>query len=314
MNRVMVLGSINVDTTLHLDHLPHPGETIFARQKTWAGGGKGANQAIAASRLGAQISFMGKVGEDSHGKAMIEALNKEGIDTSRIRISEQGTGEACILLDPAGQNSIIVHPGANQDIRSEDIDRLLSGMADYDLLMTQFETPVAAAVRAFRMAKERHVLTVLNPAPALESVDPELYQLTDLIIPNETESEALTGIKITNEASMKRSTAFFTEKGVGAAVITLGAEGAYYDLPEKGSGIIPAHKVRVVDTTAAGDTFIGALSTRLNRNLSNLAEAVAYANVAASLTVQQLGAQPSIPARKAVEAVEQSGTNGYRYH
>lgn len=301
MNRVMVLGSMNVDTIWRVDHMPLPGETISADQKTSAGGGKGANQAIAAARSGARTSFVGKVGRDTNGKFMIRSLRKEGIDTTLISGSKQNTGEACIILDRAGQNSIIVYGGANQDIQFSDIERLQFNLSDYDFLVTQFETPESMAVTAFRYAKVNHTITILNPAPAKKKIDPALLKLTDLIIPNETEAEMITGIKITDKKSMRAAAQRLTEKGAKGVVITLGSRGAYYHLPDKADGIMAAVNVQAIDTTAAGDTFIGAFSAFVQKDFSNLPDAIVFANCASSLAVQTLGAQPSIPTREAIQ-------------
>ncbi|RYL92779.1 ribokinase [Sporolactobacillus sp. THM7-4] len=261
---------------------------------------EGANQAIAAARSGAYTAFIGKVGDDENGKWMIDVLKKDGIDISQVAVSNQtSTGEACILLDDKGQNSIIVYGGTNQEISVDDIDRAQFNIASSDFLVTQFETPERSAVKAFRYAKKNDVRTILNPAPAKSHIDPELLKLTDLIIPNETESEIITGIKITDEESMKRSAEKIMKQGVKAVIITLGASGSYFYCPDE-QGLINACRVHAIDTTAAGDTFIGALSSQLNKDFSNLAETIAFASKASSLTVQKLGAIPSIPTLKAI--------------
>lgn len=301
MNKVTVLGSINVDTIFHVEHLPLQGETISAEIKSSAGGGKGANQAIAAARSGANTVFIGKIGNDENGKVMIDVLQKDGIDTSHVTISNQlSTGEACILLDNNGQNSIIVYAGSNHDITDDDIDRAQFEIASSDFLVTQFETPERVAVKAFQYAKKNNVITILNPAPAKSHINPALLKLTDLIIPNETESEIITGIKITDEESMKRSAEKLINQGVKAVIITLGASGSYFYGPIE-QGFIKAVTVHAIDTTAAGDTFIGALSSQLNKDFSNLTDSIVFASKASSLTVQKLGAIPSIPTLAAIQ-------------
>jgi len=295
MTRVTILGSINVDTILQIPRLPKPGETLSMSGKQVAGGGKGANQAIAAARAEADTAFIGKVGDDANGKMMLKALQNAKIDTTQISTSNYAdTGEAFILLDDNGQNSILVDGGTNQEIKIGDIETAHETIENADFLITQFETPLTTTLAAFRYAKSVGVTTILNPAPAKTDLDPELLKLTDLIVPNETESETLTGIKVTDEASMNAAATALIKQGVKAVIITVGAKGAYYQT-KADQGFVKAFKVDAVDTTAAGDTFIGALSSRLNSDLSNLPAAVLFANKASSLTVQKLGAQPSIP-------------------
>ncbi|MFD0896787.1 ribokinase [Loigolactobacillus binensis] len=295
MTHVTILGSINVDTILQISRLPKPGETLAMSGKQVAGGGKGANQAIAAARAKAETAFIGKVGDDPNGKLMRRALEAAQIDITQISTSNYAdTGEAFILLDDEGQNSILVDGGTNQEIKIADIERAQASIDAADFLIAQFETPLTTTLAAFRYAKSVGVTTILNPAPAKTDLDPELLKLTDLIVPNETESETLTGIKVTDEPSMQAAAHALLNQGVKAVIITVGAKGAYYQTKTE-QGFIKAFKVDAVDTTAAGDTFIGALSSQLQGDLSNLASAIRFANKASSLTVQKLGAQPSIP-------------------
>lgn len=186
-NKVTVVGSLNVDTTLRIKRMPLPGETLAAADKTSAAGGKGANQAVAAARSGAQTAFVGQVGTDNGGEMMIKDLQDNGIDTTGIRENDQvGTGSAAILLDEDGQNSILVYGGANQQLSVDDVAAAKQQIAAADFVIAQFETPQAATLKAFQIAKENGVKTILNPAPA-HKIDPALLKLTDLIIPNETE-------------------------------------------------------------------------------------------------------------------------------
>ena len=300
-NRIAVLGSINVDTTYHVTRFPQPGETISANDKSSAPGGKGANQAVAAARSGAQLSFIGMVGEDSEGKFMRAALQEDGIDTKFLKNDPRhGTGAAVITLDANGQNDIMVYPGANFGMDAS----LLSGTEDLleniDFLIAQFETPQEVTAAAFKLAKEHGVVTILNPAPAKEIL-PELLAVTDVVIPNESESEVLTGIAVDSEEAMLKTADYFKEHGVANLLITLGSRGVFYATPH-GHGMVPAFKVKAVDTTAAGDTFIGALASQLTKDLSNVADALVYAQRASSLTVQRMGAMPSIPTASEVQA------------
>ncbi|WP_143463715.1 ribokinase [Levilactobacillus enshiensis] len=300
-NKVTVLGSLNVDTTLRVARMPQPGETLSTENKSSAAGGKGANQAVAAARAGAETRFIGKVGNDDAGRFMVESLKDDGIDTSAIITDATiGTGSAFILLDEAGQNSILVYGGSNQQIKPAEVTAVEDEIAKADFLITQFETPQDATLAAFTVAKKHNVTTILNPAPAAK-IDPEILKVTDLVVPNESESAILTGIEVTDEASMDANAAKFRELGVKNLIITIGSKGAYYATAD-GSGFVPAFKVNAVDTTAAGDTFIGALSSQLKPDLSNIATALVFAQRASSLTVQGLGAMPSIPTLAQIEA------------
>lgn len=301
VNHVVVLGSINVDTTYHVNRFPQPGETIAAQSKSSAPGGKGANQAVAAARSGAQTAFVGAVGSDNEGQYMLEALKENDIDTSHINIDKyHGTGSAAITLDANGQNDIMVYGGANQAMQPGEFGDLSELLAHTDFLIAQFETPQAVALDLFKQAKEQGVTTVLNPAPAHE-IMPELLQYTDVIAPNETECALLTGIELTDEDSMLKSADYFRERGVKHLLITLGDRGVFYSTPDD-HGLVPAFKVKAVDTTAAGDTFIGALCSRLEKNLANVEDSLRYAQRASSLTVQRMGAMPSIPTGEDVKA------------
>lgn len=303
-NKVTVVGSLNVDTTLRIKRMPLPGETLAAADKTSAAGGKGANQAVAAARSGAKTAFVGQVGTDNGGEMMIKDLQDNGIDTTGIRENDQvGTGSAAILLDEDGQNSILVYGGANQQLSVDDVVAAKQQIAAADFVIAQFETPQSATLKAFQIAKANGVKTILNPAPA-QKIDPALLKLTDLIIPNETESASLTGIIITDETSMLMSAAKYAQMGVRNLIITVGAKGAFY-CTQDGYNFVPAFNVNAVDTTAAGDTFIGSLASQLKPDMSNIEKALVYAQRASSLAVQKMGALPSIPTHDEIIAASQ---------
>lgn len=305
MNKVTIVGSLNVDTTLRIKRMPLPGETLAAEGKSSAAGGKGANQAVSAARSGAQTAFIGEVGKDNSGQMMLSEMKANGIDVAGIRENDQvGTGTASILLDENGQNSILIYGGANQQLSPADVEAAQDKITAADFVVAQFETPQAATLRAFQLAKENGVATILNPAPA-QKIDPEVLKLTDLIIPNETESAELTGVIITDETSMLISAAKFAQMGVRNLIITVGAKGAFY-CTQDGYNFIPAFKVNAVDTTAAGDTFIGALSSQLKPDMSNIEKALVYAQRASSLAVQKMGALPSIPTKEQILAASQN--------
>ena len=305
MNKVTIVGSLNVDTTLRIKRMPLPGETLAAEGKSSAAGGKGANQAVSAARSGAQTAFIGEVGKDNSGQMMLDEMKANGIDVAGIRENDQvGTGTASILLDENGQNSILIYGGANQQLSPTDVEAAKDKITAADFVVAQFETPQEATLRAFQLAKANGVTTILNPAPA-QKIDPEVLKLTDLIIPNETESAELTGVIITDETSMLISAAKFAQMGVRNLIITVGAKGAFY-CTQDGYSFIPAFKVNAVDTTAAGDTFIGALSSQLKPDMSNIEKALVYAQRASSLAVQKMGALPSIPTREQILAASQN--------
>lgn len=295
MNAITVIGSINLDRTIRLSHMPQIGETMHTKEIFSAGGGKGANQAVAAKRLGANTYFIGAVGEDEAGKLMLELLSEEEINLDAVaNVKGEATGQAYIMVDDLGQNSIMIHAGANNAFTPAHVQAHQAIIEKSDFIIAQFESHLASTIQAFEIAKKAGVKTILNPAPAMEKVPEELLRLTDIIIPNETETEILTGIKITDEASMQKAAQKLHDLGIEGVIITVGSKGAYYDVHGE-SGIEPAFKVEAKDTTAAGDTFIGALSTVLKKDLSNLRAAISYGNQASSLTVQRFGAQPSIP-------------------
>jgi len=301
-NKEVILGSLNVDTILRIKRVPQPGETLQMNDRSSAAGGKGANQAVAAARAGAETSFIGQVGNDDAGKFMIESLKDDQVDTSGINVdSGSGTGSAYIFLDENGQNSILVYGGANQKVTATEVHNGAKQIKNADFVVTQFETPQLAAIEAFKLAKEAGAMTILNPAPASEML-PELLELSDIVIPNETESASLTGIEVTDEASMMANAAEFEKMGVKNLIITVGSKGAFYSTEDGRHDFVPAFKVKAIDTTAAGDTFIGALSSQLKTDLSNIKEALTFAQRASSITVQRLGAMPSIPTKAEIEA------------
>ena len=301
-NKVVILGSLNVDTILRIKRVPQPGETLQMNDRSSSAGGKGANQAVAAARAGAETSFIGQVGNDDAGKFMIESLKDDNVDTSGINVDTgSGTGSAYIFLDENGQNSILVYGGANQKVTETEVNNAAEQIKNADFVVTQFETPQKTAIAAFKLAKESGAITILNPAPASEML-PELLELSDIVVPNETESASLTGIEVTDEASMVENATAFAKLGVKNLIITVGSKGVFYSTEDGQHDFVPAFKVDAVDTTAAGDTFIGALSSQLKKDLSNIKEALTFAQRASSITVQRLGAMPSIPTKAEIEA------------
>ena len=303
MNKVTVIGSINLDTNLRVAQMAKPGETIHAKEHYSAAGGKGANQAVAAARSGCAVSFVGAVGDDAPGKEMLALLKKENINLDGVKeVADESTGQAFITVDDSGQNSITIYSGANYAFDQDDIEQNSDLIAASDFVVAQFETPIEATIQGFKIAHQNNAKTILNPAPAITEIPAELLQVTDIIIPNETEAATITGVEVVDEKSAKKAADKLHELGVSAVIITIGDKGAFYDFQDK-QGLIPAFKVKAVDTTAAGDTFIGAMTSILKPDFSNLSDAITFANKASSLTVQRYGAQPSIPTKAEIEQV-----------
>lgn len=300
MNPITVVGSINLDTNLRVAYMPKPGETIHTKEMYTAGGGKGANQAVSAKRSGASTHFIGAIGDDAAGQVMLDLLKQEEIDVSGIQeLENKRTGQAFITVDEAGENSIMIHSGANNAFSKQDIKQNQQLITGSQCVIAQFESPIESTLEAFLIARKSDVRTILNPAPAVKAPE-ELLRATDIIVPNETETQLLTNITITDEQSMKQAADYFHHLGVKIVIITLGSKGAFYST-DKETGIVDAFKVKAVDTTAAGDTFIGAFASQLRSDLSNFVEAIRYGNLASSIAVQRFGAQPSIPFKEEIE-------------
>lgn len=297
--RIVVIGSCNTDMVINTDRLPLPGETIIGGNFFMNAGGKGANQAVAAVRLGGSVSFMAKVGNDHFGSRSIEQYKAEGIDVEHILIdNELPSGVALIMVDANGENCIAVASGANAMLRVEDIDRATGMIERGDIVLMQLETPLDTVEYVARIAHERGKRVILNPAPAQHLPDSLLKNLY-MIIANETETELITGVKITDMESICRAADVMSERGVQNVVITLGSKGAF--IKENGAyHKVPAIKVKAVDATAAGDTFCGALCVALAEK-KGILEAVEFANKCASVTVTRMGAQSSLPYRSEID-------------
>ncbi|HHT72377.1 MAG TPA: ribokinase [Firmicutes bacterium] len=298
--KIVVVGSLNVDLVVRTPRVPQDGETIVGKEFSRFFGGKGANQAVAACKQGAHTVMAGRVGDDLFGQDQVRSLAEQGISTEGIIIDkEHPTGIASIILDERGSNRIIVVPGANGAYTPEDVENIRPLIEEADALVVQLETPLDAVARALKVGWELGKLTVLNPAPAAE-LPAELFRHVSVITPNETEAALLTGVEVSDVDSARQAAEILRGKGVGQVIITLGARGVY-GLSSQGEFHIPAHKVEVVDTVAAGDTFTGALAVMLGEGKS-LEEAAQYANAAAAIAVTRPGAQPSVPTRAEVLA------------
>lgn len=299
MNRILVIGSSNTDMVIKTDKLPAPGETVLGGHFFMNPGGKGANQAVAAARLGGKVSFITKIGNDYFGSQTIESLKKEGIDTRNIvKDDKLPSGIALIIVNSAGENNIVVAPGSNGNLVAEDIASNLFSAGKFAILLLQLEIPVMTVEYSALTAAENGIKVILNPAPAQKLHD-YLLKHTWLITPDENEAGIITGIKITNELTAEKAAMEFQRKGVKNVIITLGAKGAYVKSDEF-TGIIPGINVDAVDTTAAGDVFNGALAVAFSEG-SGIKDAVIFANKAAAISVTRLGAQASAPYRNEIK-------------
>ncbi|WJG28011.1 ribokinase [Vibrio furnissii] len=300
MNKLVVLGSVNADHVLQVPSFPRPGETLHGRNYQVIPGGKGANQAVAAARLNADIGFIACVGDDSFGINIRESFKLDGMNIRGVKMQPNcPTGIAMIQVSDSGENSICISAEANAKLTAEAIDPDLQHIRDAKYLLMQLETPLDGIVKAAQVAKEARTNVILNPAPARELPD-ALLSCVDVITPNETEAEVLTGITVTDDASAQLAADALHLKGIEIVMITLGAKGVW--LSQNGRGtLIPGFRVQATDTTAAGDTFNGALVTGLLEEMP-LESAIKFAHAAAAISVTRFGAQTSIPNREEVDA------------
>jgi len=299
-NKIVVVGSSNTDMIVKLPHLPKPGETVSGGAFSTAAGGKGANQAVAAARAGAEVGLVAHVGEDSFGEQAIAGFVGDGIDVGHVtRDSAAPSGVALIFVDDKGENCIAVAPGANATLTPEDVEATQELITGADVMVMQLETPVETVERAAAIAREHGVRVILNPAPARPLSD-EILSKVSILTPNESEAELLTGIQVSDDQGAEEAAKALVARGVETVILTLGSRGAF--VFESGSGeMVPGFVVKAVDTTAAGDVFNGSLAVGLAEG-KPLTQAVRFANAAAALSVTKLGAQPSAPSRSEIEA------------
>jgi ribokinase len=299
--KIAVVGSANTDMVIRLARIPRPGETVLGGDFLMAAGGKGANQAVAASRAGGDITFIARVGDDQFGRQAVAGFVRDRIRIKYIiRDQKAPSGVALIFVAPDGENSIAVASGANANLSVPDIRRARSVIAEADVLLMQLETPMKTVQEAARIASEAAVPVVLNPAPAQPLNDELLHHIT-VLTPNETEAELLSRIRIAGRSDLRRAADRLLGKGVKAVLITLGAKGVYVAEGKK-RDFVPSFKVKPVDTTAAGDAFNGALAVALAERRP-LLQAVRFACAAAALSTTRYGAQPSLPTRRKIEKI-----------
>lgn len=296
--RILIVGSSNTDMVIKTQKFPSPGETILGGKFLMNAGGKGANQAVAAARTGGNVTFVGKIGNDIFGKQAVQQLKEEGINVDFVSVDEENpSGVALITVDSKGENSIVVAPGSNGTLSSSDFDKASNVLDESEYVLMQLEIPISTVEHIAQMAGKKQKKVVLNPAPAARLSD-ELLKNISIITPNESEAELLTGIKVTDEQSALKAASLLHAKGIETVIITMGAAGAFL-LSHGKHEIIRAPKVEPVDTTAAGDTFNGALVVALSEGKS-ITESIVFANKAAAISVTRIGAQASVPYRKEI--------------
>lgn len=298
--KILVVGSLNMDMVANVDHTPVVGETILTDKLTLIPGGKGANQAYAAGRLGADVAMLGAVGNDSYADTLLSSLVSAGVDTAAVlRKEKENTGIAMIAVNSDGDNCIIVVSGANAALTVADIEENAELLKVSDIIVLQLEIPLDTVLYTAKKAKELGKTVILDPAPVPNVFPEELYQYIDIIKPNETELSRLTGLTCSEE-DITAGADMLREKGVKEVMVTLGEKGVFIKSEICGEHLIPAYKVNAVDTTAAGDSFTAALALKIAEG-NSIVEAAKFANKVASVVVTRKGAQSSIPTLQEVE-------------
>lgn len=299
---IVEVGSLNMDLVVQMPEIPKLGETLLGGFFKMIPGGKGANQAVSAARLGAKVFMIGCVGNDVFGEKLRTGLVNEGIDISNVYIhSEESTGVALIQVDSQGQNTISVASGANFCLTSIDVEKAMKSIGHFDALVMPLETPIDTIRMAARLASQNGAIVILNPAPA-QAIDAELLGMIDILVPNEHEIGLLNGRSQTNDLEVFQEAKMLFSQGLKHLIVTLGSRGSvYFDGTTKESVLIPTYKVKAIDTTSAGDCFIGALAVGLCEGKS-MVSAVEFATAASAISVTRIGAQTSLPSRSEVEA------------
>lgn len=302
---ILVVGSYVTDLVVTTDKMPVTGETVLGENFNVYPGGKGANQAVAASRLGAEVMMSGKVGDDANGQLMLNTMKEEKINIEYSYVDKNhATGVGSITIDSTGQNRIIVVPGANMSYFKEELENLNTQLCDADIVMCQLEIPYSTVVETARICQENHTTFLLNPAPARVLSD-DILSMVDYLTPNETEIEILTGMKCDTLDDIKEAATLLLEKGVKNIIVTLGKQGAMI-VNKEVCEVVSGYEVKAIDTVAAGDCFNGAFATAIAGG-QTMKKAVQYANCAAALSVTKNGAIPSLPYKNEVEHVLEAG-------
>ena len=295
-NKILVIGSINMDLVVKVERMPKAGDTVLGTDVENFAGGKGANQAVAAAKAGGSVSMMAKLGNDSYGKELLLGLEDVGIDTGLVETEIGSSGIAFITIDAKGENMIVVSSGANRKITIQDLGKI--NFSEYKFLVLQLEIPLNVVKKSLEVAKANNLKTILNVAPA-QILDDEIIKNTDFLILNEGEAALLANKDVYDKETATAAAKSLIVDGASSVIVTLGADGLIWQSPES-SGSLDAHRVNVIDTTAAGDCFCGALAVALSENKS-LKQALEFANAAAALATTKKGAQPSLPSRAEIE-------------
>ncbi|MGI3747531.1 MAG: ribokinase [Janthinobacterium lividum] len=299
--KVVIVGSLNMDLVTRAPRLPRAGETLAGQSFVTVPGGKGANQAVAAARLGASVAMIGCVGDDAYGEQLRTALLAEGIDCQAVtRVTGESTGVALIVVDDNSQNAIVIVAGGNGHVTASVVDSFDALLSGADVIICQLEVPLDTVGHVLKRGHELGKTVILNPAPASGPLPGEWFAWIDYLIPNESEATALTGLPVDSTASADAAASALLKAGVSKVIVTLGEQGALFASASR-SEHFPAPKVQPVDTTAAGDTFVGGFAAALADGKSE-SDAIRFGQVAAALSVTRSGAQPSIPTFAEVQA------------
>lgn len=301
MKKILVIGSLNMDTTVQVEHTPITGETILAGKTVLNPGGKGANQAYAIGKIGGNVAMIGAVGQDTYGEKVRNNLASVGVDVSAISVRPtESTGAAFVMVNEDGDNSIVVTPGANATVDTRDIDENIDLMKESDIIIMQLEIPLETVMYAAKRAKGLGKKVILDPAPVPRFFPRELLPYIDILKPNETELSMLTNMAIDGEESLRKAALSIRNEGVKEVIVTLGKAGVYIDSEYAGKIRIPSPEVKVVDTTAAGDTFMAALAIKIAEE-ETTERACQFANQLSGIVVSREGAQSSVPSKMEIE-------------
>ncbi len=298
MSMVTVVGSMNMDLVVNTDEIPRIGETILGKELLQIPGGKGANQGVAIAKLNNNITFLGKVGKDGFGDELLKSMGDAGVNIEHIEREDISTGIAVINVDKEGNNNIVVIPGANGRVDSEYLNRHISAFEDADVIVFQLEIPLETVKEGLRISKSLGKKTILNPAPAMD-LDDEIIENVDILIPNEHELGRLSNIEIDDDDSIIRAANVLFEKGIEEIIVTLGSRGVLH-IDNNGHKFFKAYKVKAVDTTAAGDSFIGGFVSSYMED-KDMERAIDMGQKTAALAIQRIGAQSSLPTREEVQ-------------
>lgn len=300
--RICVVGACNTDLISYVDRMPALGETLHGKRFQIGFGGKGANQAVMAAKLGADVTMITKLGNDVFGENTIRNFKTLGVSTKHVHMTDKAaSGVAPIAVDSAGHNAIIIVMGANDLLTAKEIEAARKDIAKCSALVCQLEIPIGISLKALRVAREEGVMTIFNPAPARPSLPTELYALSDIFCPNERETEMLTGRSVETIDDAEAAARVLLKRGAGTVILTLGSRGALI-VDKSGAQHVPARKVKAVDSTGAGDAFVGSLAYFLSRK-SPLKEAVKRACAIATMSVLKPGTQTSFPSREEVKGL-----------